>query len=159
VVPDVLVGTFGKALGSFGAFVATSRAVADLLWNRARSLVFSTGLPPSVAAASATALSIVRGPEGEQRRKTLAFLTRQFRAFVPEAGGAPDSPIAPVLVGDDQRVMALTARLLEDRIFVQGIRPPTVPEGTARLRVSFSARHDEAQVQKAARAIAAATCT
>ncbi len=157
VVPDVLVGTFGKALGSFGAFVATSRAVADLLWNRARSFVFSTGLPPSVAAASTAAIEIVRGTDGDARRRTLATLARRFRELVPSAGGAAEAPIAPIIVGDDLEVMQLTARLLEDRVFVQGIRPPTVPEGTARLRVSLSARHELAQVEKAARLIAAAT--
>jgi 8-amino-7-oxononanoate synthase len=157
VVPDVVIGTFGKALGSFGAFAATSRAVADLLWNRARTLVFSTGLPPSVAAATTAAIQIVRGTEGEQRRRTLAAHARRFRELVPHAGGAPESAIAPVRVDDDQRVMQLTARLLEDRVFVQGIRPPTVPSGTARLRVSLSARHERADVEKAARLIAAAT--
>ena len=72
VVPDVVIGTFGKALGGFGAFAATSRAVADLLWNKARPLVFSTGLPPSVPAAARAAIEIVRGAEGEERRAALA---------------------------------------------------------------------------------------
>ena len=157
VQPDVLIGTFGKALGTFGAFAATTRAVADLLWNRARTLVFSTGLPPSVAASTVAAIEIVRGSEGEARRRTLAEHARQFRALVPHAGGAPESAIAPVRIDDDERVMLLTARLLEEHIFVQGIRPPTVPVGTARLRVSLSARHEAADVEKAARLITAAT--
>jgi 7-keto-8-aminopelargonate synthetase-like enzyme len=159
VEPDVLVGTFGKALGAFGAFVATSRAVADLLWNRARPFVFSTGLPPSVAAAAIAAIELVRGEEGERRRTALAHHARRFRALAPMAGGAPDSPIAPVLVGDDRRVMEISARLLDARVFVQGIRPPTVPIGTSRLRVSFSARHESEHVEKAARLITAATAT
>jgi 8-amino-7-oxononanoate synthase len=141
VVPDVLVGTCGKALGSCGAFAATTRAVADLLWNRARSFVFSTGLPPLVPAAIAAALEIVRGSEGEQRRRDLAARARDLRTRLPKLGGAPESPIAPLLVGDDREVMQITARLLEQRVYVQGIRPPTVPEGTARLRVSLSAAH------------------
>lgn len=157
IVPDIVIGTFGKALGSFGAFAATTRAIADLLWNRARTLVFSTGLPPSVAAASTTAIEIVRGTDGDDRRRTLASHARTFRKLVPHAGGAAESPIAPVRIDDDQRVMQLTARLLEHRVFVQGIRPPTVPVGTARLRVSLSARHESAQVEKAARLIAAST--
>ncbi|MBA3503842.1 MAG: 8-amino-7-oxononanoate synthase, partial [Deltaproteobacteria bacterium] len=82
---------------------------------------------------------------------------RRFRELVPHAGGAAESAIAPVRIDDDQRVMRLTARLLEDRVFVQGIRPPTVPAGTARLRVSLSARHERTDVEKAARLIAAAT--
>lgn len=157
VVPDVVVGTFGKALGTFGAFAATTRAVADLLWNRARPLVFSTGLPPSVAAATLAAIEIARGPEGDARRATLVAHARRFRAIVPHAGGAARSAIAPVRVDDDARVMQITARLLEQRVFVQGIRPPTVPVGTARLRVSLCARHDPAHVENAARLIAAAT--
>src|SRR5205814_719788 len=79
VVPDVLIGTFGKALGAFGAFAATSRAVADLLWNRARPLVFSTGLPPSVPAAARAAIDIVRGTEGDARRATLASHAARLR--------------------------------------------------------------------------------
>jgi len=150
VVPDLVIGTFGKALGSFGAFAATTRAIADLLWNRARSLVFSTGLPPSVAAASRAAVELVRGTEGDDRRRRLAEHARAFRARVPAAGGHPESAIAPILVGDDQRVMEQTARLLGERVFVQGIRPPTVPVGTARLRVSLSAAHQSEQVTKLA---------
>jgi 8-amino-7-oxononanoate synthase len=157
VVPDVLIGTFGKALGTFGAFVATSRAIADLLWNRARSFVFSTGLPPSVSASTSAALEIVRGTEGDERRQALASHARRFRALVPLAGGAPESAIAPVRIDDDRRVMQITEQLLVDRVFVQGIRPPTVPVGTSRLRVSLSARHDVEHVEKAARLIAAAS--
>jgi 8-amino-7-oxononanoate synthase len=148
VIPDVLIGTCGKALGSFGAFVATSAPIADLLWNRARSLVFSTGLPPAVSAATRQALEIVRGSDGEALRRYLAHNIRILRGRPGLLlGGARESAIAPMMVGDDERVMAMTASLLEPsqesgwRFFVQGIRPPTVPEGGARLRVSLSARH------------------
>ena len=79
MVPDLTVGTFGKALGSFGAFVATSPVIAELLWNRARSLVFSTGLPPSVAAATRAAIELVRGGEGADRRRVLAGHARRVR--------------------------------------------------------------------------------
>ena len=140
VVPDVVIGTCGKALGAAGAFAATTRAISDLLWNRARSLVFSTASPAMVAAAVEAALTIVRGTEGDERRTALADRARALRARV-HAGGAGDSAIAPILVGDDRRVMQQTARMLEQRVFVQGIRPPTVPEGTARLRISLSAGH------------------
>jgi 8-amino-7-oxononanoate synthase len=147
VTPDVAVGTFGKALGSFGAFAATTPAIADLLWNRARTLVFSTGLPPSVAAASRAALELVRGSEGEQRRRTLAGHARRLRSLVIRSGGAPASPIAPIMVGGDREVMLCTERLLARGLFVQGIRPPTVPGGTARLRVGLSAAHSTDQVE------------
>ena len=155
VVPDVVIGTFGKALGTFGAFVATTRAIADLLWNRARPFVFSTGLPPSIAAATTAAIEIVRGTDGEDRRRSLAANARQLRALVPRAGGAPESAIAPIRIDDDQRVMQITAKLLEHDVFVQGIRPPTVPIGTARLRISLSACHEPAQIEKLAQRIAA----
>ena len=157
VVPDVVIGTFGKALGSFGAFAATTRAVAELLWNRARSLVFSTGLPPSVPAASRAALDIVRGAEGDDRRRTLASHARQLRARVRGVGGEPTSAIAPVMIGDDREAMRCTERLLADGLFVQGIRPPTVPPGTARLRVGLSARHTSAQLEQLAASLHNAT--
>jgi 8-amino-7-oxononanoate synthase len=150
--PDMLVGTAGKALGSFGAFVASSRAIAALLWTRARSLVFSTGLPPGTSAATRIAIEIVRGTEGAALRRRLAEHAMRLRAAVRGLGGAKESAIAPLIVGDDARVMSISAALLErvsptgDRYFVQGIRPPTVPEGTARLRVSLSAGHTSADV-------------
>jgi 8-amino-7-oxononanoate synthase len=150
VVPDVVIGTFGKALGSFGAFAATTRALAELLWNRARSLVFSTGLPPSVPAASRAALEIVRSTEGDDRRRTLVAHARRLRQLVRRAGGAPTSAIAPVMIGDDRAAMRCTERLLADGLFVQGIRPPTVALGTSRLRVGLSAGHTSAQLEQLA---------
>ncbi|MCE9577850.1 MAG: 8-amino-7-oxononanoate synthase [Deltaproteobacteria bacterium] len=129
---DLVVGTFGKALGGYGAFIAGRRDAIDLMWNRARSLVFSTGLPPVVCAAAIAAIRLCRSSEGDAMRARL--LQR-----VSEMGS--DSQIAPVIAGDDRVVMRWTARLLEAGYFAQGIRPPTVPAGTARLRVSLSAAH------------------
>jgi 7-keto-8-aminopelargonate synthetase-like enzyme len=149
VVPDVLVGTCGKALGGFGAFAATTPAVAELLWNRARPLVFSTALPPAIAAAVTAAVGVVRSSEGDERRAALADHARLVRARIARAGGHADSAIAPIVVGDDRRVMEISARVLEQRIFVQGIRPPTVPAGSARLRVSLSATHDLHELERA----------
>ena len=157
VVPDVVIGTFGKALGTYGAFAATTRAIADLLWNRARPFVFSTAMPPAVAAATLASLEIVRGAEGASRRRALEAHARRFRAGVPAARGAGESPIAPILIGDDRRAMALTARLLEERVFVQGIRPPTVPPGTARLRVGLMASLSESDLSRAITALSNAT--
>lgn len=153
VIPDVLIGTCGKALGAAGAFVASSRAIADLLWSRARSLVFSTGLPPSVPASVRAAIEIVRSAEGAQRRLDLAARARQLRASIPLLGGSPDSAIAPLRINDDRRVMAMTARLLDSKVYVQGIRPPTVPEGTARLRVSLAAGHSALDVERLVEAL------
>lgn len=153
VVPDVIIGTFGKALGSFGAFAATTPAIAELLWNRARTLVFSTGLPPSVPAASRAAIELVRGAEGLQRRRTLAHHARLLRELVRGAGGESPSAIVPLLVGGDREVMACTEALLARGLYVQGIRPPTVPEGTARLRVGLSAAHTIQQLEILARSL------
>jgi 8-amino-7-oxononanoate synthase len=157
VVPEVLIGTCGKALGGFGAFAATSSAIAALLWNRARPFVFSTALPPAVPAAVQAALEIVRGTEGDQRRRDLVARATQLRKRRLRLGGAAASAIAPLVVGDDQRVMALSAALLERRVFIQGIRPPTVPEGTARLRISLSAGHTPEDIETIANSISDAT--
>jgi 8-amino-7-oxononanoate synthase len=153
VVPELLVGTCGKALGAYGAFVATTPAVAKLLWNRARSLVFSTALPPMISAAVSAAIEIVRSAEGEDRRRALAERARQWRERVRGLGGHADSAIAPLIVGDDQRVMEISARLFERRVFVQGIRYPTVPEATARLRMSLHAKHAAQDLEMAAVAL------
>lgn len=157
VAPDVLIGTCGKALGGFGAFAATSAAIAALLWNRARPFVFSTALPPSVSAAVQAALEIVRGTEGDQRRRDVSARATQLRKRLSGVGGAETSAIAPLVVGDDQRVMALSAAVLERRVFIQGIRPPTVPEGTARLRISLSAGHSPEDIETIARSVSEAT--
>jgi 7-keto-8-aminopelargonate synthetase-like enzyme len=154
VVPDVVIGTFGKALGSFGAFAATTPAVAQLLWNRARTFVFTTGLPPSVVAASRRAIEIVRGVEGSERRRALSNHARRLRVLVPNLGGVDDGAIAPLVVGEDGAVMRLSERLFDDGVFVQGIRPPTIPAGTARLRVSLTSAHTNEMVERAGRLLA-----
>jgi 8-amino-7-oxononanoate synthase len=146
---DLLVGTLGKALGTFGAFVAASRAVCDLLWNRARPFVFSTGLPPAISAATCRALEIVRGTEGAGRREQVCSLARMLRTQLT-AGGSLDAPIAPVIVGDDRATVALGVQLLEQRMLVAAVRPPTVPTGTSRLRISLSAGHRSEQVNELA---------
>lgn len=137
------IGTFGKALGSFGAFAATGEALARLLWNRARPVVFSTGLPPSVAAASRRAVEIARGGEGDERRAKLAGLMRRLRQHEPRLGGEDSVPIASWVIGDDARVVELGGQLLREGVLVASVRPPTVPVGTARLRISMSAAHSE----------------
>ena len=137
---DVVVGTFGKALGVSGAFVAGGESVAELLWNRARSLVFSTAIPPMVAAAASAAVAIVQSAHGDAMRRNLFERIR--------GAGLGDRQIAPVLVGDDARAMQCTGRLLDEGLFVQGIRPPTVPDGTARLRVSITAAHAPEDIER-----------
>jgi 8-amino-7-oxononanoate synthase len=102
-----------------------------------------------VSAATTAAITIVRGSDGDRRRAELVRLARRFRAAVPGALGDPDCAIAPIRIGDDRRVMAISRAVIDAGVFVQGIRPPTVPAGTARLRVSLSAAHDDATIDHA----------
>jgi 8-amino-7-oxononanoate synthase len=148
VKADAVVSTLGKGLGTYGAVVAGSRALADVLWNRARPLVFTTGLPPAVAAAGLAAIRIVRSGEGAELRTRLWQRVSEVVAGLRELGipARGESPIIPVVVGGDQEVMAWTRHLLERGVYVQGVRPPTVPEGTARLRIAVSAGHSEEDV-------------
>lgn len=138
----VQMGTLGKALGSFGAYVAGSRILIDWLINRARSFVFTTALPPAVAAASGAAIRIV-AEEPERRQKALANAA-DLRGRLSAAGWhvLPGRlPIIPVIIGLDAATMALAARLAEAGILATGIRPPTVPEGTSRIRLTVTAAH------------------
>jgi 8-amino-7-oxononanoate synthase len=158
VVPDVLVGTLGKGFGSFGAYVSGSQVLRQLLIHRARSFVFTTALPPAVAAASRASVALVAGPEGERRRARLAGHIERFAAALGEARllapGAGRSAIFPVILGDERRTMEAASRLAELGFHVQGIRPPTVPSGSSRLRISLMATHGEDQVDALARAVA-----
>ena len=143
------MGTLSKALGSYGGYVCASAAVVDYLKTRARTFVYSTGLPPASVAAALAALTIVeRDPE------RVAQPLRKARLFtglmgLPEA----QSCIAPVIVGDARRALAISARLEEMGYLVGAIRPPTVPQGTSRLRVTFSAAHSHGDVEGLARAM------
>ncbi|HUH03512.1 MAG TPA: 8-amino-7-oxononanoate synthase [Kofleriaceae bacterium] len=146
---DIHLGTLGKAFGSFGAYVAGSRALVELLLNRARSFVFTTGLPPGVVAASRAALEIVAGPEGEDLRRRLRLrveeLTQGLRRLGLPASAA--SPIFPIIVGDEGRTMECCEALLALGVYAQGIRPPTVPRGTSRLRIALMATHTPEDVR------------
>ena len=152
----IQMGTFGKALGSFGAYAACSRLVRDYLINRSRSLIFSTSLPPAVLAASAAAVELVQTEEGQQLRQRLTDNSCLLRSILQQAGcTVPDgsTPIVPVLLGDAETTTRFSIRLLEEGVFVQGIRPPTVPKGTSRLRCTVMASHSPDQIQQAAAAI------
>lgn len=134
--PLVRVGTLSKTLGSLGGFVAADRPVVDLLVNRARPFIFSTGLTPGDAAAALAALRIVTSSEGDALRSRLHELVRRVD---PTAG----SPIVPVILGDEQAALDASAALLERGLLVPAIRPPTVPPGTSRLRLAISAAHTD----------------
>jgi len=145
----VLVGTLGKAFGCFGAFVAGSNDLVETLVQRSRNYIFTTALPPAVAAAGLAALELIK-TEG-WRRDRLRQLIARFRSGATQLGiELPDSATAiqPLLVGDPGRALALS-RALEDRgLLVGAIRPPTVPRGTSRLRVTLTAAHEETDVDR-----------
>jgi len=149
---DIHMGTLGKALGSFGAYAAASEEIIDYLANRARSFIFSTSLPPAVLAPSLAAIDLVDSPQGEALRERLAHNTALFRDGVRAAGFdtmGSETQIVPLFVGGADETMAFTARLLEKGVFVQGIRPPTVPAGTCRLRCTLMATHTEEDLARA----------
>jgi 8-amino-7-oxononanoate synthase len=161
VTPDVLIGTLGKAFATAGGFAAGSASLRDLLVNRARSFIFTTALPPPVAAAALAALQIVASPEGDRRRALLRAhsdsLAPRLAALQPRgpAGGpamaiatAAGSPIQPFVVGSDAGAVALSAMLAHRQIFLPAIRPPTVPAGSARLRITLSASHTPADLDR-----------
>jgi 8-amino-7-oxononanoate synthase len=151
----VQMATLGKALGAAGAFVAGSARLIELLVNRARSLIYTTALPPPVVAAVDAALDVVaREPE---RRTRLATLSARLRRRLRDVGfEVPDGsgPIIPVMAGTSERALAWSRGLLEHGVFVQAIRPPTVPRGTARLRVTLMATHTDDDLEHAAAAFA-----
>ncbi|HEX2569170.1 MAG TPA: 8-amino-7-oxononanoate synthase [Polyangia bacterium] len=154
---DVQIGTFGKALGGFGAYVAASAPLIDYLVQRARSFVFTTALPVPVAAAATAALDLVQGDEGQRRRAALIRVCARFHAGLQKLHlPAPVSPshIVPILVGDPERTMTLSENLLARGIYVQGIRPPTVSPGTARLRFTLMATHTDDHIDRALAALA-----
>ena len=150
------MGTLGKALGSAGAFVAGARSLIALLVNRARTFIFTTALPPPVVAAVDAALDIVAAePERRARlRDNATRLRAELRALGFDVASG-ETPIIPVIVGSNQDALAASTALLEHGVFVQAIRPPTVPAGTARLRVTVMATHTDEDLRHAVRAFAA----
>jgi 8-amino-7-oxononanoate synthase len=140
------MGTLSKALGSYGAYLCASAAVIDVIRNRARTLIYSTGLPPASVAAALAALDII-----ENEPDYAARPVKKAKAFTA-ALGLPEaqSPIVPLVIGEEADALA-ASRLLEDEGFlVVAIRPPTVPAGTARLRFTFTALHPDAEIVRLA---------
>jgi 8-amino-7-oxononanoate synthase len=147
-VHHLRVGTLSKALGSAGGFVAGPRAAMALLVNRARPAIYSTAMPPAAAAAALAALGVARSTEGDDRRARLGRLVDRV------APGHP-TPIVPVVLGPEDRAVAASAALLDRGLLVPAIRPPTVPPGTSRLRVTLSAAHTDAHVDALVAALTA----
>src|SRR5581483_5331399 len=153
----IRMGTLGKALGSYGAFVAGSRALVELLVNRARAYVYSTALPPAVVAAARAAAAIARGDGA--RRERLWSNARRLRDGLAASGIAMaelESPIVPLVVGTADAALAVGRAALDRGVFSPAIRPPTVPDGTARLRLTPIATHTREQIDRATAVLAAA---
>lgn len=140
------MGTLSKALGSYGGYLCASRSVIDLMHNRARTLVYSTGLPPATIAAAIAALDIIASDPGLTERPLA-----KARRFTALAGlSEAQSPIVPIVIGPASAALAASRRLEEEGFLVTAIRPPTVPEGTARLRLAFCAEHSDEAIERLA---------
>jgi len=154
---DVVMGTLGKALGSYGAYVCASRELTDYLLNTARSFIFSTALPPPTVAAALAALKLLEAePQRVERLAGNAATLRRSLAAEGLPVGGGESQVVPVTVGDPKQAMALCERALERGVFAQGIRPPTVPPGSSRLRFTAMATHETAELEEAATSVGAA---
>lgn len=145
----IYMATLGKALGTFGAFVAGSEALIESLIQFSRTYIYTTALPPAIAAATRASLRIVRTESG--RRQTLAARVSQFREGCAQMNLPllpSSSPIQGIILGESQAALAAANSLREQGIWISAIRPPTVPNGSARLRITLSAEHTEAQLEK-----------
>jgi 8-amino-7-oxononanoate synthase len=138
----LIMGTLSKAAGAYGGYVCGSKPLINLLVNQARSLIFSTGLPPSVIASAHAAIQIMR-----QKPERIEALWNNIRAFADRMGLRPQSAIVPLIIGEPEKALRISAMLEEAGYYVSAIRPPTVPQGTSRLRFTFSALHTATQIQ------------
>jgi len=154
---DVVVGTLGKALGSYGAYVCATAELIDFLVNSARSFIFSTAPPPSAAAAAIAALDVLEAePELVERLRENAALLRRSLAAQGLEAGASTTQVVPVHVGGAEATMELCELALEKGVFAQGIRPPTVPDGSSRLRLTAMATHRREDLVAAAHMVGVA---
>lgn len=154
---DLAMGTFSKAMGGFGAYVAGSRALCDYLVNTCSGFIHTTALPPAVLGAIDAALDLV--PSMQAEREALAHQADALRAALRSLGfdtGASSTQIVPVLIGDESRALALSRVLEAEGVLVTAIRPPTVPRGTSRLRIALSAAHTRADIDRLTRALSQA---
>ncbi len=153
---DIAMGTFGKALGSYGAYAAASREFVDFLVNKARTFIYSTALPPAVVGATLASLYLVES-EPQFRidlHAKVAFFKKQLRKNGFKGDTGP-SQIIPVMVGDSAKALAIAEELQKNHIYVKAVRPPTVPEGSARLRFSITRYHQEEDLKRCAQLLAA----
>jgi 8-amino-7-oxononanoate synthase len=140
------MGTLSKAVGAYGGYLCASAPVIELMRNRARTLIYSTGLPPAIVAAAIAALDIIEREPGYA-----ALPVQKAKAFTQAAGlPAAQSPIVPIIVGAEEQTLAASRMLADEGFLVAAIRPPTVPAGTARLRLTFTAQHPDEQIARLA---------
>ena len=140
------MGTLSKAVGSYGGYLCASGPVVDLIRNRARTLIYSTGLPPACVAAAIAALDLI-----EREQDYAATPLRKAKMFTRRVGLAEaQSPIVPVIIGDEEATLAASRMLVEEGYFAAAIRPPSVPAGTARLRLTFTAKHSDQTIERLA---------
>jgi 8-amino-7-oxononanoate synthase len=145
------MGTLSKALGAYGGYLCASAAVVDLIRNRARTVIYSTGLPPAMAAAALAALDVIEREPGYA-----ALPLAKAKAFARFAGlPEPVSPIVPLLLGEAEAALKAARLLEEEGVLVVAIRPPTVPAGTARLRLTFTAQHPDRDIERLAEVVRA----
>lgn len=152
---DIQMGTLSKALGVSGGYICGSRALVDLLINRARAFVYSTAPPPALASAACSAIEFLESPEGEERRSRLWENLKVLAAGLPP-GLTPErlqSPIVPVMFGAEEKALAASKELFERGFFVPAIRYPTVAKGAARLRLTVSATHTPEQIRSLTQAL------
>lgn len=146
---DIVIGTFSKALGGFGGYLASTDTMRDYLINRCGGIIYSTALPPPVLGAIDAALDLLQGME--QERAYVARLAERFRSGAHALGldtGASSTQIVPVILGSPEAAIAMSERLKRAGLWVSAIRPPTVPVGTARLRLAFTAAHEEPDIDR-----------
>jgi 8-amino-7-oxononanoate synthase len=140
------MGTLSKAVGAYGGYLCASEPVVELIRNRARTLVYSTGLPPACVAAAIAALDLI-----EREPAYAALPVQKAKAFTKAAGlPAAQSPIVPVIIGEEEATLAASRLLADAGFLTAAIRPPSVPAGTARLRLTFTAQHPDDQIARLA---------
>jgi len=143
------MGTLSKAIGSYGGYLCASAAVIELMRNRARTLIYSTGLPPASVAAAIAALDLI-----EREPAYAALPVKKAKDFTARAGlPEAQSPIVPIVIGEEQAALAASRYLEDEGFLVVAIRPPTVPAGTARLRLTFTAQHPDHEIERLAEII------
>ncbi|MDQ1005359.1 8-amino-7-oxononanoate synthase [Neobacillus niacini] len=142
VYPDVIIGTLSKAIGTEGGFVCGSKVLIDFLLNHARTFIFQTSLPPAICAASYTAFEIIK--HSKDKRQLLHSNVKKIKTSLQEMGytvKGDDTPIIPVIIGDTHKTVMFAKRLLEKGIYAPAIRPPTIPLGESRIRLTVTADH------------------